>query len=205
MRWRGVLFKFKSYKASIFFDGLLSQVQAIQNITNAFVFGVQAGLDVNLGKGFGLKSTLSFQRGEEQSADSLIYYPLANAAPLYGSTRVYYQRKALRFEVYSVYNAGMAFEDLSCGPQRRRTVCQRRRRQAVCSRLDDAQLQGCVVHQPPPDPEWRRRKHHGSTLPAIWFGHFGTGTEFHCGGEGQVVSRSIYRIYRIRFGVEFGI
>ncbi|MBL0019906.1 MAG: TonB-dependent receptor [Bacteroidetes bacterium] len=100
---------------SIFFDGTLSQVQAIQNITNAFVFGVQAGLDVNFGKGFGLKSTLSFQRGQEQSADSLIYYPLANAAPLYGSTRVYYQRKALRFEVYSVYNAGMAFEDLSLG------------------------------------------------------------------------------------------
>lgn len=100
---------------SIFFDGTLSQVQAIQNITNAFVFGVQAGLDVNFGKGFGLKSTLSFQRGQEQSADSLIYYPLANAAPLYGSTRLTYQRKALRFEVYSVYNAGMAFEDLSLG------------------------------------------------------------------------------------------
>jgi hemoglobin/transferrin/lactoferrin receptor protein len=100
---------------SIFFDGTISQVQAIQNITNAYVYGVQAGVDVDFGKGIGLKSTLSFQQGEEQSEDSLIYYPLATAAPLYGSTRVFYQRKALRFEVYAVYNAKMDFEDLSLG------------------------------------------------------------------------------------------
>jgi hemoglobin/transferrin/lactoferrin receptor protein len=100
---------------SILYDGTMSQVQAIQNITKAYVFGVQAGLDVNFGKGFGLRSTISFQQGKEQSQDSLVYYPLTHAAPLFGRTAVFYQRKALRFEAYAVYNARMDYEDLSLG------------------------------------------------------------------------------------------
>ncbi|MBK6347939.1 MAG: TonB-dependent receptor [Bacteroidales bacterium] len=97
---------------SIIYDGSLSRVQAIQNITRAWVSGIQAGIEINPGMGFGLKSTLSFQKGEEQSEDSLKYYPLRHAVPLFGSTHLTYEIHRFRFDFYAEYNAGMDAGDM---------------------------------------------------------------------------------------------
>lgn len=97
---------------SIDYDGVMSQVLAVQNITAANVYGVQGGVEFSLGKGFGLKSTISFQRGKEQSEDSLIYYPKPHVAPLFGRTDFTYERKKMKFDLYAQYNAKMEYEDL---------------------------------------------------------------------------------------------
>lgn len=97
---------------SILYDGDLSQVQAIQNIANAYVYGVQAGIDVSFGFGIGLRSTISYQYGEEESEDSLVYYPKSHVPPLFGSTHLTYERKKFKFDLYADYNAAMSFEDL---------------------------------------------------------------------------------------------
>ncbi|MBI2269634.1 MAG: TonB-dependent receptor [Bacteroidetes bacterium] len=97
---------------SIIYDGQLSQVLAVQNITAANVYGVQAGIEFSFGKGVGLKSTISYQRGEEQSEDSLIYYPKPHVAPLFGGTHLFYERKKLKFDLYALYNGKMDFERL---------------------------------------------------------------------------------------------
>ena len=99
-------------KGSILFDGQLSQVQAIQNISRAYVYGVQAGIDVSFGLGIGLRSTISYQYGEEQSEDSLLYYPKSHVPPLFGSTHLTYERKKFKFDFYAEYNTAMAFENL---------------------------------------------------------------------------------------------
>lgn len=97
---------------SILYDGEISQVLAMQNITQAYVYGIQAGVDIYFGGGLSLKSTISYQKGEEQSADSLIYYPKPHVAPLFGATHLTYNLKKLKFDVYAQYNAGMNFNDL---------------------------------------------------------------------------------------------
>lgn len=97
---------------SLEYDGVLSSVQAIQNITKARVYGIQGALQFSFGKGFGLRTILNWQSGEEQSEDSLKYYPLRHAVPFFGSTHFTYERQKLRFDLYAEYNAGMAFEDL---------------------------------------------------------------------------------------------
>lgn len=97
---------------SILYDGEMSQVQAIQNITKAYVYGVQAGFELSFGIGFGLKSTISYQYGEEQSEDSLLYYPKSHVAPAFGSTHITYERKSFKFDFYSDYNAGLDYENL---------------------------------------------------------------------------------------------
>jgi len=97
---------------SIFYDGQLSRVQAIQNITRARVFGIQGGFKANLGLGFGLSTVFNWQNGEEQSEDSLKYYPLRHAVPFFGSTHVTWERPKLRLDLYAEYNAGMDYEDL---------------------------------------------------------------------------------------------
>ncbi len=93
--------------------GNRSQIQAIQNVTQIRVFGVQAGIEFYY-KGFGLRSNISFQNGKEQAPDSLVYYPLRHAAPTFGSTHVTYEyRNKFKADFYVVYNAKMDFKDLA--------------------------------------------------------------------------------------------
>lgn len=98
---------------SIMYDGELSQVQAIQNITKAHVYGVQTGIEIYFGKGIALSSTITWQKGEEQSGDSLVYYPLRHVPPMFGSTHLAWKRKKLWLDLYSDYNSGMSYEDLA--------------------------------------------------------------------------------------------
>lgn len=104
-------FEFNGQK-TIRFLGNSSKIQAVQNVTNIKVYGAQAGVEFTF-KGIGIKSTFSYQHGEEQSPDSLIYYPLRHAAPMFGSTHLTYQRKKMKVDFYSFYNGKMDYEDLA--------------------------------------------------------------------------------------------
>ncbi|MDX2360908.1 MAG: TonB-dependent receptor [Crocinitomicaceae bacterium] len=97
---------------SILYDGQLSQVMAVQNVSNAYVYGAQGGIEVSFGKGFSLKSMISFQEGFEYNIDSARYYPKSHVAPLFGRTSFTYKRKKLRLELYAVYHAKMKYDDL---------------------------------------------------------------------------------------------
>ena len=97
---------------SIMYDGQLSQVMAVQNITQAYVYGIQGGIEISFGKGFGFKSTISYQKGEEQSEDSLLYYPKPHVAPLFGSTHLTYLAKKIKIDLYAMYNSKMDYNDL---------------------------------------------------------------------------------------------
>ena len=97
---------------SILFDGQMSRVQAVQNSANGYVYGVQAGVNWSIWKGLSLRSTISYQVGEEQSADSLIFYPKSHVAPIFGRTSISYQIRKLRFDVYANYNGGVSYANM---------------------------------------------------------------------------------------------
>ncbi|NLJ08571.1 MAG: TonB-dependent receptor [Sphingobacteriales bacterium] len=95
------------------FLGNKSRIQAIQNVTEIDVYGFQAGIEFYY-RGFGLKSNLSYQKGKEQTPDSLVYYPLRHAAPTFGSTHLSYEyRNKFKVDFYVVYNAKMDYKDLA--------------------------------------------------------------------------------------------
>ena len=99
-------------QSTIRYQGNKSNIQAVQNVANAFVYGIQTGLDFNW-KGIGLKIIYSWQHGKEQTTDSLVYYPLRHAAPAFGSSHLTYQHKKIKLDFYCVYNDKMNFEDLA--------------------------------------------------------------------------------------------
>lgn len=101
---------------SIQFDGQLSQVQAIQNAAQAEVYGIQAGVEVEFGKGFGLSSKLNYQSGEEEMDDGSLS-PARHVAPMFGLTRLTYHYNNLDFQFYAVYNAKRDAEDMSISEQ----------------------------------------------------------------------------------------
>lgn len=94
------------------YDGVPSKVEAIQNITKAYVTGIQGGIEIIPIKSIKIQSKLSYQYGREQSEDSLKYYPLRHSVPLYGTTHFIVERHRLQVDLYADYNAGLEYEDM---------------------------------------------------------------------------------------------
>ncbi|MEQ9188561.1 MAG: TonB-dependent receptor [Cryomorphaceae bacterium] len=96
---------------SIIYDRELSRVQAIQNAAWARVYGVQAGFEWKMGSGFSLASRINVQDGEEQLDDGS-YAPLRHAAPVFGMTRLTYERERLRVQFSADYNAAILASEM---------------------------------------------------------------------------------------------
>ena len=96
---------------SIVYQGELSQVQAIQNAAIAKVYGIQAGVEVKLPKGFGFSTDVNFQIGEEE-LDNGETSPSRHAAPFFGVSRLNYKANKLQMEINFNYQAKRDFEDL---------------------------------------------------------------------------------------------
>lgn len=97
---------------SIVYQGELSKVQAIQNAAKARVYGIQAGLEVKLPKGFSFSTDVNFQEGEEELDDGTTS-PSRHAAPFFGVSRLSYTTKKLSLQLYSEYQGEVSFDDLA--------------------------------------------------------------------------------------------
>jgi len=97
---------------SIMYDGVLSRVQAIQNAANAYVYGIQAGLEANLGDGFQLSSTINWQHGKEELNDGTTS-PSRHAAPMFGVSRLTYHNKKFEIQFYASYQAKRSFDKIA--------------------------------------------------------------------------------------------
>lgn len=82
---------------SILYDGVMSQIQAIQNAAVAHVFGVQAGLEIKLPAGFTIFSDINYQSGKE-AIDNGFMSPSRHAAPLFGLSRLRFRKNNLILE-----------------------------------------------------------------------------------------------------------
>ncbi len=96
---------------SIMYQGELSRVQAIQNAAVAHVYGLQAGVEVKLPKGFGFSTDVNLQKGEEE-LDNGETSPSRHAAPFYSVSRLNYKANKLSMEVNLNYQGKFDFDDL---------------------------------------------------------------------------------------------
>lgn len=96
---------------SIIFKNQLSQVQAIQNLDEAYIYGIQAGVKVELPYNLELSSKINFQKGEE--FDGAEWLPLRHAAPLFGSTKLNWKYKKYTAEFFANYNGGLDNDELA--------------------------------------------------------------------------------------------
>jgi len=96
---------------SIFYDGTLSRVQAVQNAAQARVYGLQAGVDAQWANDLGIHARFNIQEGEEELEEGGTT-PLRHAAPWFGVFRLQYEQEAFRLELNAQYHSAFAFEDL---------------------------------------------------------------------------------------------
>lgn len=96
---------------SLMYDGQMSQVQAMQNTSIAYVYGLQAGAEVKLPKGFGFSTHFNWQIGKEELTDGTTS-PSRHAAPWFGVSSINYRYKTLRLQLNARYSGAVKNENL---------------------------------------------------------------------------------------------
>lgn len=107
---------------SILYDDVLSQVQALQNIARANVYGVQAGLEAELSRNWSLASYLTWTKGEEEDEATGEDVPLRHAPPTFGATYLNYEANRFRASLYAMYNSEVSYDDLTPTEQAKPTI-----------------------------------------------------------------------------------
>jgi hemoglobin/transferrin/lactoferrin receptor protein len=97
---------------SILYDGEMSKVYAIQNAAYANVYGVNAGVEIKLSKGFSLLSRYNYQMGVEEMDNGEVSRA-RHAAPAFGVTRLTFQKSKLTMQLYAMYSAEVSFDNLN--------------------------------------------------------------------------------------------
>ena len=97
---------------SVVYDGTLSQVQAIQNVSSARVYGMQASMEYQVTESVNLTSHINVQEGKEEGANGQ-KVPVRHVAPTFGSTHLTYEADDLKIDLYADYNGKISYSDLA--------------------------------------------------------------------------------------------
>lgn len=96
---------------SIMYRGELKLVRAIQNLDEAYIYGIQAGVKVKLPYNLELNSKINYQHGEEY--DGVSWTPLRHSAPLFGSTKLNWKYSKYEASIFLYYNGGFTHSELA--------------------------------------------------------------------------------------------
>lgn len=97
---------------SIFFDGNLNKVYAIQNAAYATILGLHLGVELRFKGGFTLLSQYNLQNGVEEMNDGNESRS-RHTAPAFGLTRFTYSNDKLTLQLYAVYSSGLSNNKLN--------------------------------------------------------------------------------------------
>lgn len=93
------------------YNGELSTIQAIQNASKAWIYGFEAGLEVNFTKQLKLRSQYNIIGGTEDNNG--VEEPVRHVAPSFGRTHLVWKKNKLLFDAFLVYNNELSFNQLS--------------------------------------------------------------------------------------------
>jgi len=93
---------------SIWYDGELSQVEAIVNAGSAEIYGFSATGMLNMGEYFKLKSSISWMRGEDDEGNAM-----RHVSPLFGNTSLIFKNGPFLAELYANYNGAIPYSRLA--------------------------------------------------------------------------------------------
>ncbi|WP_372757382.1 TonB-dependent receptor plug domain-containing protein [Mariniflexile sp.] len=98
-------------ETEIMYDGTLSNVQAMQNASKAWIYGFEVGLKVAISKALQLTSQYSVVGGTEVEDD--IEVPVRHAVPNFGNTHLVYANKGFKLDAFVAYNNELSFNQLA--------------------------------------------------------------------------------------------
>ena len=97
---------------SMLYDGVMSQIQTLQNAAFAQVYGLQASVKIDLPYHFEARAYYNYQQGIEET-DLGQQSPMMHLSPSFGSLQLQYQTNKLVCLFYINYNGQMSNANLS--------------------------------------------------------------------------------------------
>ncbi len=94
---------------SILYDGELSEVLTTTNAGKAYLYGMNAGVDVQINDMFSAATYFTYTYGRIETDTTP--YPLDHIPPVYGKTSFSFQKSGIHAEVYALYNGWKKIED----------------------------------------------------------------------------------------------
>lgn len=98
-------------ETEIMYDGELSNVQAIQNASKAWIYGFEVGLKYSISKQLSLTSQYNIIGGTEE--DEGIEVPIRHVAPYFGNTHLTWSKKKLKLDAFANYNNELSYNQLA--------------------------------------------------------------------------------------------
>ncbi|MEO1012212.1 MAG: TonB-dependent receptor [Bacteroidota bacterium] len=99
-------------ESQIEYNGEPSNVQAIQNVANAHVYGLELGVQAFFSDHLSLASNLTLTEGTEKNTDGTDS-PARHAAPAFGDVHLIWKNQRIQTDLFLNYNGEIAFEDLA--------------------------------------------------------------------------------------------
>ena len=97
-------------------DNELSQVQAIQNASQATIYGFETGFHYSITKNFSLNSRYTYTGGTEE-LDNRSVVPVRHVAPQFGSTNITFTKGNFLLNISGLYNGEFTFNELAPSEQ----------------------------------------------------------------------------------------
>nr|WP_317047281.1 TonB-dependent receptor [Hanstruepera neustonica] len=98
-------------ETEIMYDGELSNIQAIQNASKAWIYGFEVGLKVNFSQNVKLTSQYNIIGGSEE--DNGIEIPVRHVAPNFGNTHLIFNKNRIRIDGFVDYNGELSNNQLA--------------------------------------------------------------------------------------------
>lgn len=99
-------------ESQILYDGELSDVQAIQNASKAWIYGFEAGAKISFSKNLKLTSQYSITGGTEEDSYG-VEVPVRHVAPSFGNTHLSWQKNKLKCDAFVNYNGELSYNQLA--------------------------------------------------------------------------------------------
>ncbi len=99
-------------ESQMLYDGEMSDIQAIQNASKAWIYGFEAGVKIVFNQRLKLSSQYSIVGGTEEDKNG-IEVPVRHVAPSFGNTHLIWEKNKLRWDAFLNYNSELSFSQLA--------------------------------------------------------------------------------------------
>ncbi len=99
-------------QTEIIYQGELSNVQAIQNVGEAEIYGFEAGVEINFTENIQFTSQYNYTGGHQVEEDGS-KVAVRHVAPQFGNAHLVWIFKKLKLDAFTIYNGQFDYEDLS--------------------------------------------------------------------------------------------
>jgi len=93
---------------SIYYDGVLSKVEAVVNAGHATIYGSSLLLNIRIISNLAFNTTLTYIKGRDDEGNAMRHAP-----PLYGASTLTYELERLKLALSAVYNAEVSYVNLA--------------------------------------------------------------------------------------------